>query len=126
MTNEDNAVERFEKEFRRWATRPPTKPAHLAARDVVARVTADAPSRPRSSFFALTPMRGVMAAASLALAVAATTYVLRPGVPHRAGDLGGVDALIVSAPPPDADMVVLLDDGTPVHVFLPGSTPVSR
>ncbi len=111
----------FESVFRKWAERPSGTRADDAGRAVVAGI-AEGEQR-----FRLTPALTTLAAASLVLIAAAASFVhsLPPtGSAHGGEPVAGGAPVVSRAPVParDADVVLWLDDGTPVYVFLPDAT----
>jgi len=133
-----NEPANFDEAFREWAERPPATSASDAARAVVARLqAAGGLGKPR-----LSPAWATLVAAVLVLVAGTVSFIhwfgangLRgtrarlhpnaaaalgtPGLPATAAaPTGGPTTFAV--PARDADVVLWLDDGTPVYVFLPG------
>jgi hypothetical protein len=142
VNGEMNQPGDFDEALRRWAGRPPATSATDAARAVVARLQA---AGDRRRFVRLSPAWATLLAAVLVLVAGTASFIrsLPPvatglktgvatglGVPNAAAALGaplktgGPTRSVV--PARDADVVLWLDDGTPVHVFLPGDGPAMR
>jgi hypothetical protein len=148
VNGEMNQPGDFDEALRRWAGRPPATSATDAARAVVARLQAAGGRQgfsfaDRRRFVRLSPAWATLLAAVLVL-VAGTAWFIRSlppvatglktgvatglGVPNAAAALGaplktGGPTMV---PARDADVVLWLDEGTPVHVFLPGDGPAMR
>ena len=133
----------FDDVFRKWAGRPPATSATDAARAVVARLqaaggrreAAPAPFDGRMSDFGRRPVRLSPAWATLHAAVlvlvAGTASFIRSLPPVATGLKTGVATGLKTGGPTmvparDADVVLWLDDGTPVYVFLPGDEQAMR
>jgi hypothetical protein len=112
----------FDAVFRRWAAgRLNTTPAD-AARAVVDRIASSVQAA--SPVRRVTPARVVVAVAATVLVAATITFVgSLPTVPTGSRR---IDAPHAPVPARDADLVVWLDDATPVYVFLPGNGPAVR
>jgi hypothetical protein len=130
----------FDDVFCNWAGRPPATSATDAARAVVARLQA-AGGR-RQAAVRLSPAWATLLAAVLLLVAGTASFIrsLPPvaglrtgvatglGVPNAAAALGaplktGGPTMV---PARDADVVLWLDEGTPVYVFLPGDGQAMR
>ncbi len=119
----------FEDVFRKWAERPVATSGADAARTIVAVISGEnrgsrKPAAGRS--FRLTPAMTTLGAAALILIAAAASFVR--SLPPAGFDEARVAAPGVSSPGSrgpvparEADVVLWLDDGTPVYVFLPDS-----
>jgi len=118
----------FDTAFQRWAARPPATSAPDAARAVVERLQAEggrleAESRReavggRRQARRLSPALATLAAAILLLVAGTASFIHSlPSVspPPAIGNTGRP----TTVPARDADVVLWLDDGTPVYVFLP-------
>jgi hypothetical protein len=117
----------FDDVFCNWAGRPPATSATDAARAVVARLQA-AGGR-RQAAVRLSPAWATLLAAVLLL-VAGTASFIR-SLPPVAGLRTGVATGLKTGGPTmvparDADVVLWLDEGTPVYVFLPGDGQAMR
>ena len=107
MTNQDRQTDRFDTEFREWAREVPRTPAHVAARQVKARL--DEPGRRASRSGTWAPR--LAAACGLVLIVASGVLLWRPGTP-TAPTPTSADALPVL---PENVVVFWLDADTPVY-----------
>jgi hypothetical protein len=132
----------FDDALRRWADRPPATSAADAARAVVARLQAEGGRRdgapdqiPVGQGFSLagrlSPAWATCAAAIIVLLAGTASFIRSlppvatgPGTGVATGPKAGGPTGMV--PPRDADIVLWLDDGTPVYVFLPGDGQAMR
>jgi len=105
----------FDAAFRRWAERPPATSAPDAAGAVIERLQAEG-GRWRAA--RLSPASATLAAALLLLVAGTASFILSlPSVSLPPAT--GSEARPTTVPAREADVILWLDDGTPVYVFLP-------
>ncbi len=116
MSNDIRDQHEFDDAFRRWADRPTDTSAAGAARAIVARLTAT--EGKRRARWLLSPARATLVAAVIVLVVGTASFIrtLPRLLPTPAA---GNAVLPASVPARDADVLLWLDEGTPVSVFLP-------
>jgi hypothetical protein len=116
----------FDEAFRRWAARPPVTSSGNAARAAVVRLQAEGGSRSAGQGLSLAGRRRrglspawVTLVVTLIVLVAGTASFIRtlPSVsPIPARENAARPSPV---PAREADVLLWLDDGTPVYVFLP-------
>ncbi len=109
--------EQFDDAFRRWASRPTSTGAPDAARAVLSRMSPAEGTRRTARARRLSPAWATLAIAVVGLAAGTASFIrsLPPAVQPRPA----VAVPATPVPAREADVVLWLDDGTPVYVFLP-------
>ncbi|MEM7584969.1 MAG: hypothetical protein AAF560_16365 [Acidobacteriota bacterium] len=112
--------DRFETQFKAWATRPPATPADEAARQVLRRLPAArrSASRPVASRPGVPWLRlAAMAAAVVSVMTLGTRFFLRePAV--LPADPEATVGLVEAPPVPAGVALIWLDSGTPLYLTL--------
>ncbi len=105
----------FDDAFREWASRPPVVGGADAAHLVVARLAAGGGRR---RAVRLSPARATVAVVILLLVAGTASFIHSLPSVSRTPAPGAVTRP-TAVPARDVDVVLWLDDGTPVYVFLP-------